>query len=105
MARGFSQVERLNYGETFSHVIKIISLHTLIALVSIYDYHTHQMDIQTIFLHGHLNEEIFMQQPPTYVVVGQKTKVCRLLKTFYGLKQSLPMWYEWFTIHLRIQQV
>ncbi len=50
MARGFSQVERLDYGETFSHVIKITSLHILIALASIYDYHTHQMDIQTTFL-------------------------------------------------------
>ncbi len=58
------------------------------------------MDIQTTFLHGHLNEETFMQQPPSYVVVGQKTKVYQLLKTFYGLKQSLPMWYEWFTTHL-----
>jgi hypothetical protein len=42
----------------------------------------------------------FLQQPPSYVVVGQKTKVCWLLKTFYGLKQSPRMWYEQFTTHL-----
>ncbi len=45
VAKGFSQVKRLDYGETFSHVVKITSFHILIALVAIYDYHTHQMDI------------------------------------------------------------
>jgi hypothetical protein len=98
--KGFSQVERLNYGETFFHVMKITSLHIIITLTSIYDYHTHQMDIQTTFLHGHFNEEIFMQQPPGYVIVAQKTKVCQLLKTLYGLKHNLHMWYEQFTSHL-----
>jgi hypothetical protein len=94
MARGFFQGERCDYGETFSHVVKITSFHILIALIAIYDYHTHQMDIQTTFLHGHLNEEFFMQQPPSYVIASQETKVCQLLKTLYGLKQSLHMWYE-----------
>jgi hypothetical protein len=50
--------------------------------------------------HGHLNEEIFMQQPPGYVFVGRETKACQLLKALYGLKQSPCMWYEWFTTHL-----
>ncbi len=45
VAKGFSQVKRLHYGETFSHVVKITSFHILIALAAIYDYHTHQMDI------------------------------------------------------------
>ncbi len=108
MAKGFSQVERVDYDETFFHVVKITSLHILITLTVIYDYHTHQMNIQTTFLHGHLNEKKIMQQPPSYVIVGQETKVCRLLKTLYGLKQSLRMWYEQFAthlLHIRIQQV
>jgi hypothetical protein len=100
VAKRFSQVERLNYGETFSHVVKSTSLHILIALTTIHDYHIHQMDIQTTFFHGHVNEKKIMQQPPGYVVVGQETKVCQLLKTLYGLKQNLHMWYERFTAHL-----
>jgi hypothetical protein len=82
----FYQVEGLDYGETFFLVVKITSLRILIALTTTYDYHIHQMDVQTTFFHGHFNEEIFMQQPPGYVFVGRKTKVCRLLKTLYGLK-------------------
>ncbi len=81
-------------------MVKITSLHIFIALATIYDYHTHQMDIQTTFLHDRLNEKQFMHQPPGYVVISQETKVCRLLKTLYGLKQSLRMWYEQFTTHL-----
>ncbi len=45
VARRFSQVEGLNYGETFFHVVKITSLRILIALIAIYDYHIHQMDV------------------------------------------------------------
>jgi len=76
VARGFFQVEGVNYGETFYPMIKIISLCILIVLIVIYDYHIHQMDVQTIFFHGHFNEEFFLQQPPSYVLVGQETKVC-----------------------------
>jgi hypothetical protein len=93
MPIGFSQVEGLDYGETFFLVVKIISLHILIALTTIYDYHIHQMDVQTTFFHGHLNEKKIMQEPPGYVFVGRETKVCRSLKTLYGLKQNPCMWY------------
>jgi len=90
----FSQVEGFDYGGTFFLMVKITFLPIFIALIAIYDYHIHQMDVQTTFFHDHLNEFFFMQQPLGYVFVGQKTKVCRLLKTFYGLKQSPHMWYE-----------
>ncbi len=76
MAKRFSQVERLNYGETFSPIVTFTSLCIFIVLTTIYDYHIHQMDVQTNFLHGHFNEKLFMQQPPSYVLVGQETKVC-----------------------------
>jgi hypothetical protein len=44
----------------FSHFVKITSLYIFIALASIYDCHKHQIDVQTTFLHGHLNDEVFM---------------------------------------------
>jgi hypothetical protein len=52
------------------------------------------MDVKTTFLHGDLEEEIFMKQPEGYVVKGKKELVCKLKKSLYGLKQSPRMWYQ-----------
>jgi hypothetical protein len=52
VARGFSQQEGLDYSKTFSPVIKMTSLRILLALATLYDYHIHQMDVVTAFLHG-----------------------------------------------------
>jgi hypothetical protein len=52
------------------------------------------MDVKTTFLHGDLEEEIFMKKPKGYVVKGKKEPVCKLRKSLYGLKQSPRMWYQ-----------
>jgi hypothetical protein len=101
VAQGFTQVERIDYDETFSLMVKIISLHVLFALATIHDYHVHQLDVQTTFLHGHLDEEIYMEQPLSYMSSQNEHKVCELLKSNYGLKQTCPqLWYERFYAHL-----
>ena len=51
------------------------------------------MDVKTAFLHGDLEEEIYMSQPEHYIVKGKESLVCRLKKSLYGLKQSPRMWY------------
>lgn len=51
------------------------------------------MDVKTTFLHGDLEEEIYMSQPEHYIVKGKESLVCRLKKSLYGLKQSPRMWY------------
>ena len=58
----------------------------MIALASIYKLVIHQMDVKTAFLNGDLEEEIYMVQPKGCVVSGQENKVCKLLKSLYGLK-------------------
>ncbi len=63
MAQGFTHVERIDYNETFSPMVKIIPLCVLLALAIIHDYHVHQLDVRITFLHGHLDEEIYMEQP------------------------------------------
>jgi len=60
----------------------------LLALTSIHKFVIHQMDVKTTFLNGELEEEIYMTQPKGCVVLGQKEKVCKLLKYLYGLKQA-----------------
>jgi hypothetical protein len=62
-AHGFSQKPNIDYDETFFSIIRIISLQVLIASTTIYDLQIHQKDVKTIFLHGVLIEEIYMNQP------------------------------------------
>eukprot|EP00253_Pinus_taeda_P024190 PITA_24190 len=55
-----------------------------------------QMDVKTKFLHGNLEEEIYMKKPKGFMVKGKKEPVCKLKKSLYGLKQSPRMWYQKF---------
>jgi hypothetical protein len=58
------------------------------------------MDLKTTFLHGDLEEEIYMKQPEGFVVKGKKDLVCKLKKSLYGLKQSPRMWYQKFDTYI-----
>jgi hypothetical protein len=58
------------------------------------------MDVKIVFLHGDLEEEIYMKQPEGYVVKGKKEMVCKLKKSLYGLKQSPRMWYQKFDTYM-----
>ena len=66
VTQGFSQVEGINYNETFVPVKKFNSIQLLLALSACCDWEIHQMDVKSAFLNGELNEEIYMQVPPGY---------------------------------------
>ena len=66
---------------------------TILSLVAVEDLHLEQLDVKTTFLHGDLEEEIYMQQPQGYEVKGKDKLVCRLKKSLYGLKQAPRQWY------------
>ena len=68
----------------------------LLALATLYDYHVHQMDVVTAFLHGVLKEELYISQPEGYIQPSNPSKVCHLLKSLHGLKQAACVWYEAF---------
>ncbi|MCO5562670.1 hypothetical protein L7F22_016298 [Adiantum nelumboides] len=86
VAWGFSQVPRMEYSETFSPVLRITTFRVLIAIAAQFHFLLHQMDVRTAFLHGDLEEEIYMIQPPGYISSEHPNHVCRLLKSLYGLK-------------------
>ena len=54
------------------------------------------MDVKNVFLNGELGEEVCMDLPPGFEGENSDRKVCRLKKSFYGLKQSPKDWFDWF---------
>ena len=94
VARGFSQVEGLDYSETFSPVLRMASFRLLMALATILDLEVHHLDVQTAFLHGDLPEEIYMSQPPGFESHSQPYNVCWLDGSLNGLKQSPRLWFQ-----------
>jgi hypothetical protein len=94
VAKGYSQKEGIDYGEIFSPVAKLTSIRFLLSLAAANDFEIEQMDVTTAFLHGDLEEEIYMSQPDYFAEKGKEHLVCKLKKSLYGLKQSPRMWYQ-----------
>ena len=86
VAKGFKQKDDLDFFDTFSLVISITSIRLLIAIVAIFDLKIHQIDVETAFLNGNLEKEIYMDQPEGVVEPEQESKVYKLNKSLYGLK-------------------
>ena len=75
VAKGFKQKECIDYFDTYAPVARITSIRIIFALASIYDLHVHQMDVKTTILNGHLDEEVYMEQPEGFVLLGNDHKV------------------------------
>ncbi|KAM1096787.1 hypothetical protein ACFX19_014531 [Malus domestica] len=98
VAKGYKEREGLDYFDTYSLVKRITYIRMLIAIVAIYNLNIYQMDVKTAFLNGDLDEEIYMKQLEGFIVHGQEKKICRLVKSLYGLKQTPNQWHHKFDI-------
>ena len=96
VAKGYSQRKGIDYDEVFSPVVRHTSIRIILALVASYDLELEQLDVKTAFLHGDLEEVIFMEQPEGFKQPETEHMVCRLKKSLYGLKQSPRQWYKKF---------
>lgn len=86
VVKGFSQKKGIDFDEIFSPVVKMTSIHTVLRLAASLNLENEQMDVKIAFLHGDLEEEIYMKQPEGFKVKGKKDYVCKLKKSLYGLK-------------------
>ena len=84
MAKGYSQVQGLDYNETFTLVARMDSIKLVLAVAASKRWEVHHMDVKSAFLHGDLKEEIYMKQPEVFI--DDPSLVCKLRKSLYGLK-------------------
>nr|GEU53750.1 zinc finger, CCHC-type [Tanacetum cinerariifolium] len=94
--QSFRQKERIDFFDTYAPVARISTIRLLLALAAIHDLVIHQMDVKIAFLNGDLDEKIYMKQPEVFVMPGHESKVCKLKKSLYGLKQALKQWHQKF---------
>lgn len=96
VAKGFSQIPGIDFTDIFSPVVKQTSIRLILGMVAQNDLELEQLDVKMAFLHGDLDEEIYMEQPEGYYIDGKRDYVCKLEKSLYGLKQSPRQWYKRF---------
>jgi hypothetical protein len=96
VAKGYSQTYGIDYDETFAPVAKMGTVRTLISCAANFGWSLHQLDMKNAFLHGDLQEEVYMEIPPGFANEQTVGKICKIKKSLYGLKQSPRAWFDRF---------
>jgi len=93
---GKTQEQGVDCDETFSPVVKPVTIRAVLSIVVSKSWPIHQMDVKNAFLHGHLNETVYMHQPMGFRDKNHPNHVFLLKKSLYGLKQAPHAWYQRF---------
>jgi hypothetical protein len=84
---GFLQQYDIDYDETFSPVVKPATIRVVLSIAASSSWLIHQLDVKNAFLHDHLDEIVYCQQPPGFADPATPDHICLLQKSLYGLKQ------------------
>jgi hypothetical protein len=93
VAKGYAQRQGVDFEEVFAPVARIETVRLLIAIAAQRGWKVHHMDVKSTFLNGELREEVYVQQPPGFVVQGSNGRVLKLKRALYGLWQAPRAWY------------
>ena len=101
VAKGFTQTYEVDYQETFLPVAKLNTMRVLLPLAANLDWPLYQFDVKNAFLHGDLEEDIYMDIPSRYAANTKGNIICKLQRTLYGLKQSPQAWFGRFSMTMK----
>ena len=94
VVQGYSQIEGVDYDETFSPVARMESIKILLALACHLKFKLYQKDVKTVFLFGFLKEDVYVAQPKGFINPHFPDHVLYLKKALYDLKQAPRVWYD-----------
>ena len=100
VAQGYTQVEGIDFDETFVPVARLESIRILLAQASHLNFKLYQMDVKSAFLNGMFQEEVYVEQPKGFVDPHRPDDVYKLKRALYGLKQASRAWYDRLTTYL-----
>ena len=97
--KGYVQQQGIDYTEVFAPVARMDTVRMIVALAAQKGWTLYQLDVKSSFLHGELNEEVYVEQPKGYELENSPQKVYRLKKALYGLKQTPRAWFSRIETH------
>jgi hypothetical protein len=87
VAKGYSQVEGLDFDETFNPVARLESIRILLAYATHHDFKIYQMNVKSAFLNGPIKKEVYVEQPPSFESEEYPNHVYKLHKMLFGLER------------------
>ena len=94
VTQGFTQVEGLDFEETYALVARLEAIWMLLAYAAHHNFKLYQMDVKSAFLNGSIQELVYVEQPPGFEDHKFSNHIYKLQKVLYGLKQTPRAWYE-----------
>lgn len=94
VAKGYKQRHGIDFYETYAPVARMVSIRVIIAIAVHEGLQLEQIDVDSAFLNGLIDAEVYLSQPPNFVHSSFRSYVCKLLKGLYGLKQAGKIWHD-----------
>jgi hypothetical protein len=100
VAQGYTQIEGIDFDESFAPVARLESIRILLSISCHLGFKLYQMDVKSAFLNSILQEDVYVEQPKRFMDPYYLQHVYKLKKALYGLKQAPRAWYERLTTYL-----